>query len=148
MKTAPTFVQLIFCSGLLSLAHCLCHFVFWRVVVVTNLLSPPFIFWTFLFLHKLFHAFRLVLEFSVSFSYQNTFCCHWHLAAVISMDYFVSVWFGWLPKALNVTQANGAIEHLKYKFFWSVSQLHYRGLLPFMFYLFSEWHFLQVEKGF
>lgn len=68
MKTPPTFVQLIFCPGFLSLAHCLCHFGFWGVVAVTNLLSPPFIFWTFLFLHKLFHAFHLVLEFSVSFS--------------------------------------------------------------------------------
>lgn len=92
--------------------------------------------------------FTLSLNFQFRFPHQNTFCCHWHLAAVISMDYFVSVWFGWLPKALNVTQANGAIEHLKYKFFWSMSQLHYRGLLPFMFYLFSEWCFLQAEKGF
>lgn len=61
---------------------------FWGVV--SNLCSP-YLFLTFLFLHKLFHAFHLILEFSVSFSNQNTFCLHWHLAAVISVDYFVSV---------------------------------------------------------
>lgn len=89
METAPTFVLFLFVQGFF---HSLCHF-FWEVGgwwMVLNLFSP-FCFLTFLFLHKLFHAFHLILELSVSFSNQTTFRCHWHLAAVISVDYFVSV---------------------------------------------------------
>lgn len=64
---------------------------------------PPFVIWfyffflsdllcsPFLFLHKLFNIFHFIVGFSVSFSSQSTFLWCWHLAAVISVDYFMSV---------------------------------------------------------
>lgn len=105
MKTPPAFVQLIFAQGFF---HCLCYFIFWGVVVMTNLLSSPFFFFFFLDVSCVSYSmiFTSSSNLQFHFPHHNSFCCHWHLAAVISMDYFVSgrVWMASQSSECNTSK--------------------------------------------
>lgn len=103
--------------------------------MMLNLFSS-FLFLTFLFLYKLFHAFHLILELSVSFSNQNTFRCHWHLAAVISVDYFVSVEVWMTSQSFECNTRKWCNRTFEIQVLLVHVPTPLQSLLPFIFYLF------------